>query len=47
MYQICCITAAAPKALKEKSEFSYTPLKYENKIEFQFYREKAVQYKKL
>lgn len=36
MYQICCITAAAKKALRKKSVFSYKPLKYENKIEFQF-----------
>lgn len=42
MYQICCITAAAKKALKEKSELSYTPLKYENRIEFQFLPEKKL-----
>ena len=42
MYQICCITAAAKKALKEKSALSYTPLKYENKIEFQFLPEKKL-----
>lgn len=36
MYQICCITAAAKKALREKSAILYKPLKYENKIEFQF-----------
>ncbi len=42
MYQICCITAAAKKALKEKSALSYTPLKYENRIEFQFLPEKKL-----
>lgn len=42
MYQICCITAAAKKALKEKSAPSYTPLKYENRIEFQFLPEKKL-----
>jgi hypothetical protein len=39
MYQICCITAAAKKALREKSALLYTPLKYENRIEFQFLTE--------
>lgn len=42
MYQICSITAAAKKALKEKSALSYTPLKYENRIEFQFLEEKKL-----
>lgn len=42
MYQICCITAAAKKALKEKSTLSYNPLKYENRIEFQFLPEKKL-----
>ncbi len=42
MYQICCITAAAKKALKEKSALLYTPLKYENRIEFQFLPEKKL-----
>ncbi len=42
MYQMCCITAAAKKALIEKSELSYTPLKYENRIEFQFLPEKKL-----
>ncbi len=42
MYQICCITAAAKKALKEKSALTYTPLKYEKKIEFQFLPEKKL-----
>lgn len=42
MYQICCITAAAKKALKEQSALSYTPLKYENRIEFQFLPEKKL-----
>lgn len=42
MYQICTITAAAKKALKEKSSLSYTPLKYENRIEFQFLLEQKL-----
>lgn len=40
MYQICCITAAAKIALKEKS--TYTQLKYENRIEFQFLPERKL-----
>ena len=44
MYQICCITAAAKNALKAKSKILYTPLKYENKIEFHFLPEEG--YKK-
>ena len=42
MYQICCIAAAAKKALKDKSSLSYTPLKYENRIEFQFLPERKL-----
>lgn len=42
MYQICCITAAAKKAIIEKSTISYTPLKYESRIEFQFLPEKKL-----
>lgn len=42
MYQVCCIAAAAKKALKENSTLSYTPLKYENEIEFQFLPEKKL-----
>lgn len=42
MYQICCITAAAKKALKEKSTLSYAHLKYENRIEFHFLPEKKL-----
>ena len=42
MYQICYITAAVKKALKEKAALSYTPFKYENKIEFQFLPEKKL-----
>jgi hypothetical protein len=42
IYQICCITAAAKKSIKEKSALSYTPLKYENRIEFQFLPEKKL-----
>jgi len=34
MYQICCIVAAAKNALKSKSKIVFTPLKYENRIEF-------------
>lgn len=40
LYQICSLVAASKKALKEKSTLSYTPLKYVNKIEFQFIAEK-------
>ena len=42
MYQICCIAAAAKKSLKAKSALSYTPLEYENKIEFQFLPERKL-----
>jgi len=42
MYQLCCIAAAAKKALKDKSKVSYTPIKYENKIEFQFLPERKL-----
>ena len=42
IYQICCIAAAAKKALKDKSSLSYAPLKYENRIEFQFLPEKRL-----
>lgn len=42
MYQICCITAAAKKALKEKTAISYNPFKYENRIEFQFLPQKKL-----
>ena len=42
MYQICCIAAAAKKALKDKSSLSYAPLKYENRIEFQFLPERKL-----
>lgn len=42
MYQICCIVAAAKKALKGKSALSYTSLKYENRIEFQFLPERKL-----
>ena len=42
MYQICRIIAAAKKALKEKSSLSYTQIKYENKIEFEFIPEKKL-----
>jgi len=46
MYQICYIAAAAKKALKDKSSLSYTPLKYENRIEFQFLPERKLLCKK-
>lgn len=46
MYQICCIAAAAKKALIDKSALSYTPIKYENRIEFQFLPEKKLFSKK-
>lgn len=42
MYQVCCIAAAAKKALKNKSALSYIPVKYENKIQFQFLPEKKL-----
>ena len=34
LYQICCIVVAAKTALKNKSKIRFTPLKYENRIEF-------------
>ena len=46
MFQICYIAAAAKKALKDKSSLSYTPLKYENRIEFQFLPERKLLCKK-
>ena len=46
MYQICYIAAAAKKALKDKSSLLYTPLKYENRIEFQFLPERKLLGKK-
>ena len=46
MFQICYIAAAAKKALKDKSALSYTPLKYENRIEFQFLPERKLLCKK-
>lgn len=42
MYQICCIAAAAKRALKDSAAPTYTPLKYENKIEFQFLPERKL-----
>lgn len=42
MYQICYITAAAKKALKEESSLRYIPLTYENRIEFQFLPERKL-----
>lgn len=36
LYQMCCLTAAAKSALFGGSAFEFTPLKYENKIEFLF-----------
>ena len=47
MFQICYIAAAAKKALKDKSSLSYTPLKYENRIEFQFLPERKLLGKKI
>lgn len=42
LLQICSITAAEKKALKEKTKISFTPGKYENKIEFEFLPEKKL-----
>ena len=42
MYQICYLTAAVKKALKEKSAISYISYKYENRMEFQFLPEKSL-----
>jgi len=36
LYHVCCIAAAAKNALKNKTSLKYKPLKYENRIEFQF-----------
>lgn len=42
MYQICCIVAAAKKALIEKGSISYIPMRYENRIEFCFLPQKQL-----
>lgn len=42
MYQVCCITAAARKALQEGCGIEYTPVQYEHRIEFQFLPEKKL-----
>lgn len=42
MYQVCCIAAAARKALKEGRDIEYTPVQYEHRIEFQFLPEKKL-----
>ena len=39
IYQTCFIVVAAKKALSNKINISYAPLKYEHKIEFQFLSE--------
>ena len=44
MYQICCITAAAKRARKEKTALTYSPQQYVNKTEFQFLPEKKLFY---
>ena len=36
MYQICFIAAATKKVLNTKKIISYVPLKYENRVDFQF-----------
>lgn len=41
LYQICCITAATKKALKEETLPSFTPFLHEDRIEFQFLPEKT------
>lgn len=42
MYQICCIAAAARKALAENAAIKYVPMKYENRIEFCFLPQKQL-----
>jgi hypothetical protein len=42
MYQISLLTAAVKKAFYEKSDLSYTPLKYENRTEFQLLPQKRL-----
>lgn len=42
MYQICCIAAAAKKALREETSIIYTLAQYENRIEFQSLPEKRI-----
>ena len=40
MYQICCIVAAAKKALQDGTDISYTPSEYVFRTEFSFLPEK-------
>ena len=40
MYQICRIAAAARTALREQTALIFTPVQYENKIEFRFLPQK-------
>lgn len=42
MYQICCIAAAARKALQENAPIHYIPMSYENRVEFCFLPEKQL-----
>lgn len=42
MYQICLIAAATKKALRDGAILPYIPLKYENRIEFQFLPERKL-----
>ena len=36
MYQVCCIVVAAKSALQKHKALVFTPMRYENKTEFQF-----------
>lgn len=36
LYQICFLVAAGKKALKDQEAIKYTPMKYENRVEFSF-----------
>lgn len=40
LYEVCCITAAAKRALKMQTELLFTPLEYKDRTEFQFLPEK-------
>lgn len=42
MYHICCITAAAKKALQDGTDILYTPIEYVFRTEFRFLPEKEL-----
>ena len=46
LYQICCIAAAAKKALKTKTVISYKQLGYEKRVAFQFLPKRDMLFKK-